>query len=105
MNFSGLFEVLLVVHSTPSRRAQEKSVMSITGRVGLWLEERVEVPEGTFNIAVSLHFLKTHFGQHFGELLLRLHERMKVSVVNRQSLRIGVELLELVILPESIDQQ
>ena len=42
--------------------------MSITSWMTLGLEERIKVPEGAFNISLSVHFVKTHFEQDLSEL-------------------------------------
>lgn len=104
VDLSGLLKVFLIFHNALRGRAEEESVVGVAGGMGLRLEERVEVPEGALNVAISLHLLEAHLGQDFGELLFCLHQRVQVSVVNCRSLRIWIELLELVGLPQSIGQ-
>jgi hypothetical protein len=55
--------------------------VSISGRVSLGLEERVEVPERAFYVSAGIHFLETHLSQNFNELLASLHQMMEISIL------------------------
>jgi hypothetical protein len=48
--------------------------VSVTGWVGLGLEEGIEVPERTFHISVGFHLFETHLQEDFDELLSGLHQ-------------------------------
>ena len=73
--------------------------MRISCRVGLRLEESIEIPEGRFHIPICFHFLETHFGKNFLELLSSFEQNVQVAVLNISSFGHGVKILELVIFP------
>jgi hypothetical protein len=104
MDLPGLLEVPLIVDGALGRVCEEEGIVGVAGRMGLRLEEGVEVPEGAFHIAVSPHLLEAHLSEHLRELLLGLHERMQVAVVHREALGVGIELLEAIGLPASVQQ-
>lgn len=54
------FEVLFIIDSSCFWMRDKEGVMSISGWVGLRLEEGIKVPEGTLNVPVSLHLFKSH---------------------------------------------
>ncbi len=86
MDLSGLLEVPFVLNVTLGRVSDEEGIMCITGRMGLRLKERVEVPERTLDISISPHFLEAHLSQHLSELLFGLHQWMQVAVVDGKAL-------------------
>ena len=104
MDLSGLVEIFFILDVALSRVTEEEGIMCVASRMCLGLEERVEIPEGAFHVAISPHLLKAHLSEHFCELLFGLHQGMQVSIVHRQALRVGIELLEAVSFPTSIQQ-
>jgi len=60
MNVFNCFKILFILHFGGFWVWNKESIVSVSGRVSLWLEKRVKVPERTFNVSVSLHLLKTH---------------------------------------------
>ena len=65
------------------RLLHEESVVRVAGRVGLGLEECVEIPEGGFDPLVGRHFLEAHRHEDLAELGsdLYLNEPIKLWVM------------------------
>lgn len=53
--------------------------MSVSGRVSLRLEKRVEIPEAALYKPVSGHFIKAHLKQSLSELRPHFHQRVQMS--------------------------
>lgn len=87
-----LISLFIRVYHQPT--LQEESIMSITCRMLLWLEESIEVPETGFSKAVGCHFLEAHFKEDFTELLTNFHERMQMTTSRRNTNSIKVVLFE-----------
>ena len=73
--------------------------MSITSWMGLWLEERIKVPERAFDISISLHLFEAHLQKDLDELLTGFHKMMQVAVLNLETLGCWVEPFEFCLLP------
>ena len=70
------FQVLFIIYFSPLGVSHEECVMCVTCRMGLGLEQGIEIPEATFYIAVGLHLFESHLKQDFNELLSRLHHKV-----------------------------
>ena len=53
-----LSKIVVKVINKASLTCHEKCVMCITGRVLLWLEQRIKIPKGTFHKVVCRHLSK-----------------------------------------------
>lgn len=95
VHFLHPLEVFLVLHCGLFRVQDKEGVVGVSGGMGLWLEEGIEVPERAFHVAVSVHFLEAHLEQDFYELLTSLHEEMQVAILDLKALGGWIELLEL----------
>ena len=67
------------------RILDEESILSITSRVRLRLEESIEVPEGRLDELVGRHFIEAHLQENFSELITDLEERVEVTTTNVQT--------------------
>ena len=82
-----------------SRILQEESVMCISSRVRLRLEEGIEVPERALDVPISWHFLETHLHENLFELLSNLKQRMEVASIQLSADSLIIVVLELEVLP------
>jgi hypothetical protein len=99
MNILHSIEVFLIINPSGLGMGDEKSIMSISGRMSLGLEKRIEVPERAFHVSSGFHFLESHFTQDLDELLLSFHQQVEVSILDIESLGLRIELLEFLLLP------
>ena len=99
MDFFYFLFVLFILNFRLLWIGNEESVVGVSGRVGLRLEESIKVPERRLNITIGLHFFEPHFCQNFLELLSSLHEHMKVSSLDFSPFGIRIEALEFKIFP------
>jgi len=76
-----LFGVALRSALAVGRILEEEGVVSVSGRMTLRLEQRIEVPEGTLHVPVGGHLSKAHLHKDLLELLPHLEERMQVATV------------------------
>lgn len=74
MDVLNVLEVLLVLNGCLHWVRNEESIMGITSRVSLRLEEGVKVPEGTLHISIGLHLLESHLKEDLNKLLPCLHQ-------------------------------
>ncbi len=61
MNVLDSFKVSTILDFSLFRMRNEECIMSISGWMSLRLKQGIEIPEGTLNIAISLHFFESHF--------------------------------------------
>lgn len=78
--------------------------MSITGRVALGLEKRVEVPERAFDIPLSWHLVEAHLQQNLAELRAHFKQRVEVAALGDLADSVEVVLLELGVFPAACAQ-
>jgi hypothetical protein len=74
MDIFHCLEICFILDSCCFWLRDKKSVVSITSRMSLRLEQSIKIPKRTFNISVSLHFLEAHLKQDLYKLLFGLHE-------------------------------
>ena len=99
MDSFNVLEVFLILYGWFSWSWDEEGIVSISGRVSLGLEERVEVPERAFYVSAGIHFLEAHLSQNFNELLASLHQMMEISILELDSFGCWIEFLEFYLLP------
>mmetsp|Transcript_17428 Transcript_17428/g.16892 ORF Transcript_17428/g.16892 Transcript_17428/m.16892 type:complete len:252 (+) Transcript_17428:468-1223(+) len=81
-NFMHGFDPFVVVLGHGDGRCgffDEEGVMCITGRMGLWLEKRIKVPERGFDPLVGGHFIESHLHQYFTKFGTNFEEGVKIS--------------------------
>lgn len=92
-------KVLLVLYFGCFRVGDEEGVVGVAGRMGLRLEEGIEIPEGAFDVTVGFHFFETHFEEDLDELLFGFHEQVQVAVFDFETFGCGVESFEFLFFP------
>lgn len=77
-----LLDSLQIIHGElrgNGRSGYEECIMSISCRVLLRLEQRVEVPEGALDIEVGRHLFETHFEEDFTKFRTDFQKRVEVA--------------------------
>jgi len=69
VNGLNFFGVVFGERLTVCRVLDEEGVMRVTCRMALWLEERIEVPEGALDESVRRHLREAHSKENLLELL------------------------------------
>ena len=101
---NGGFYLLKVVHGEVNsfgRITNEESIVGITGRMLLRLEQGVKIPEGALDKVVGRHFGEAHFKEDLAIFGSYLQQRMKVTTMWLDSECLKVVWLERGILPGS----
>lgn len=99
MNIFHSLEILFIFNFSILRMSDEESIMSISGRMGLRLEQRIEIPERAFYISVSFHFFKSHLNQNLNKLLTSFHQKMEITIFDVKSLCFRIEFLKFFLFP------
>jgi len=73
--------------------------MHVSRRVGLRLEQRIEVPERRLNEPISGHLVEAHLEQSLSKLGTNFQKRMQVATVRHLTSSVQVCLFELSIFP------
>lgn len=76
MHLFYLLKIFLIFYNGLTWLRDEESIMSVSGRMSLGLEQSIKIPERTLDVPISLHFLKPHLHKHVYELLFSLHQHM-----------------------------
>mmetsp|Transcript_41620 Transcript_41620/g.97391 ORF Transcript_41620/g.97391 Transcript_41620/m.97391 type:complete len:206 (-) Transcript_41620:607-1224(-) len=84
-------------------RLDEESVVRVAGGVLLWLEERVEIPEGRLDVLVRLHLFEAHRDKSLTEHGAHLHQRMQSSSSWRHAAGVHIHGLEDGPFPRPLD--
>jgi hypothetical protein len=79
MSLFHTFQVSLFFYICFFRVRNKESVMSVSSRMLLWLEQRIKVPEWRLNKVISRHLCKSHFQKYLSKLLSNFKKRMKVT--------------------------
>ena len=69
MNCLDLFAVIFRPALTILGVLDEEGVVCVSGRVTLWLEQSIEIPERALDEPIGRHFTETHTEEDFLELL------------------------------------
>lgn len=85
MNFFNPLQILHRELSSSGRVGHKECIVSIPGRMLLWLEQCIKVPEGALHILVGGHLGEAHLQEYLTELRADFEQGMQVATFWRGS--------------------